>query len=610
MPALARLCARSGRGWAFVPSTPDNLPLIGAGRRDAGALRRRRARGPRDHDVARHRPPDRGRDPRPRERDRSDALFADPRISGGGACLRPSRSTIDGRAAAAPAGITVAAALENAGVRALPDVRRGASRAASSARWASASSAASRSTASRTGARAWRSCATGCASRRGASLGVSGPGVRRSGGGARVRRRRRRRRAGGRRGGVPRGRGRRADGRARRGARAGRADLPAPPGRGSSRRRASLARAARALGRGRAPGRGGLRRGCARTAAGSSRPRRRRGSASSARGASFSRPARASSSFRFPGWTLPGVMGAGGAQALAKTGAQLARAHGRGGRIGRRCCFPWRRRSRRRASRSRWSPSRRGWRRSRGSPRRSRRFPGKLREAARYRSAFFDAPYRTGAWVAEARGRGRLESVVLTDGAARFEVACDLAAVGYGLVPNTELARLLGCATRGGRRRRRRAAADERARRLLRGRAVRRRRRRGRDRRGRDRRARGRRGSRRCGRSRRADGRAGARPPARRGDAARVPAASRARGAGPARHDRLPLRGRALREPRRLRERARGQALLPRGHGTVPGARLRPGARVSLRLGFGYAYARRSSRRGWAVSSTRDKERA
>ena len=32
----------------------------------------------------------------------------------------------------------------------------------------------------------------------------------------------------------------------------------------------------------------------------------------------------------------------------------------------------------------------------------------------------------------------------------RFEVPCDLAAVGYGLVPNTELARLLGCATRAG----------------------------------------------------------------------------------------------------------------------------------------------------------------
>jgi NADPH-dependent 2,4-dienoyl-CoA reductase/sulfur reductase-like enzyme len=78
------------------------------------------------------------------------------------------------------------------------------------------------------------------------------------------------------------------------------------------------------------------------------------------------------------------------------------------------------------------------------------RFPGKLLEAARYRSAFFDTPYRTGTWVVEARGSSRLESVVLTDGSRQFEVACSLAAVGYGLVPNTELPRLLGCAMRAG----------------------------------------------------------------------------------------------------------------------------------------------------------------
>ncbi len=78
------------------------------------------------------------------------------------------------------------------------------------------------------------------------------------------------------------------------------------------------------------------------------------------------------------------------------------------------------------------------------------RHPDKLAEAARHRAGFFPAPYRSGTWVAEAVGRDRVEAVVLTDGRDRFTVSCDLAAVGYGLVPNLELARLLGCEIRRG----------------------------------------------------------------------------------------------------------------------------------------------------------------
>jgi D-hydroxyproline dehydrogenase subunit alpha len=151
----------------------------------------------------------------------------------------------------------------------------------------------------------------------------------------------------------------------------------------------------------------------------------------------------------FPGWTLPGVMGAGGAQALAKSGAALggrtAVVAGSGplllpvaatlAKMG--VDMPLVAEQAGMAALAQFTTVLAG-------------FPGKLLEAARYRAAFFDTPYRTGTWVAEARGNGRLESLVLTDGAARFEVPCDLAAIGYGLVPNTELARLLGCAMRGG----------------------------------------------------------------------------------------------------------------------------------------------------------------
>jgi NADPH-dependent 2,4-dienoyl-CoA reductase/sulfur reductase-like enzyme len=78
------------------------------------------------------------------------------------------------------------------------------------------------------------------------------------------------------------------------------------------------------------------------------------------------------------------------------------------------------------------------------------RAPGKLLEAAQYRSAFFGTPYKTGTWVTEARGRESLEGVILSNGRDRFEIACDLAAVAYGLVPNTELARSIGCQVRRG----------------------------------------------------------------------------------------------------------------------------------------------------------------
>ena len=151
----------------------------------------------------------------------------------------------------------------------------------------------------------------------------------------------------------------------------------------------------------------------------------------------------------FPGWTLPGVMGAGGAQALWKAGASLR---------GRRAVVA--------GSGPLLLPVAASLAKSgaevalvaeqaglaalvrfavglAGSPRR-------LVEAARYRSAFSAAPYRPGTWIEEARGAGCVESVIVTDGRTSEEMACDLVAAGFGLVPNTELARLLGGTVRGG----------------------------------------------------------------------------------------------------------------------------------------------------------------
>ncbi len=151
----------------------------------------------------------------------------------------------------------------------------------------------------------------------------------------------------------------------------------------------------------------------------------------------------------FPGWTLPGVMGAGAAQALWKSGASFrdraAVVAGSGPLL-----LPVAASLSKAGARVALVAEQARGRALAGYAASLWRFPGKLREAARYRSAFARSPYRAGWWIARALGSVRLEAVVATDGRRSKEIACDLLAVGYGLVPNTELARLLGCAMRNG----------------------------------------------------------------------------------------------------------------------------------------------------------------
>jgi len=72
--------------------------------------------------------------------------------------------------------------------------------------------------------------------------------------------------------------------------------------------------------------------------------------------------------------------------------------------------------------------------------------PSKLAAGLAYRARLGRVAYSAGTWVVEALGGERLEAVVLTDGLRRWTVPCDVLACGFGLVANTELARLLGCA--------------------------------------------------------------------------------------------------------------------------------------------------------------------
>jgi NADPH-dependent 2,4-dienoyl-CoA reductase/sulfur reductase-like enzyme len=146
----------------------------------------------------------------------------------------------------------------------------------------------------------------------------------------------------------------------------------------------------------------------------------------------------------FPGWTLPGVVGVGGAQALLKAGARfegrrfvvagsgpllpaVAAALAKSGArvvglaeqapLGRLAAF----------GASLW------------------RTPSKLAEGLGYGARLRGAPYRTGAWVREVEERGGALRARLTDGRREWSWECDVVACGFGLVPNLELPRLLGC---------------------------------------------------------------------------------------------------------------------------------------------------------------------
>ena len=146
----------------------------------------------------------------------------------------------------------------------------------------------------------------------------------------------------------------------------------------------------------------------------------------------------------FPGWTLPGVMGVGGLQALVKAGLDPA---------GKRVVL---------AGSGPLLPAVGAALTKAGATLRGMYdqaplaalaafgfsllwMPGKLFESARYRLRTRGVPYRTGGWGGRAEGRGRVERVTLTDGRKQWTVDCDWLGCAFHLVPNLELPRLLGC---------------------------------------------------------------------------------------------------------------------------------------------------------------------
>jgi NADPH-dependent 2,4-dienoyl-CoA reductase/sulfur reductase-like enzyme len=146
----------------------------------------------------------------------------------------------------------------------------------------------------------------------------------------------------------------------------------------------------------------------------------------------------------FPGWTLPGVMGAGGLQALVKSGLSVA---------GKRVVI---------AGSGPLLLAVAEYLRRAGAEiiliaeqalgSRIRKFaarlflhPAKFWQAIQLKRALGGIPYRFGMWPVAAGGAAKLEWVELVRDGVKTRVACDYLACGFHLVPNVELAELLGC---------------------------------------------------------------------------------------------------------------------------------------------------------------------
>ncbi|SAL05018.1 oxidoreductase [Caballeronia calidae] len=146
----------------------------------------------------------------------------------------------------------------------------------------------------------------------------------------------------------------------------------------------------------------------------------------------------------YPGWTLPGVTGAGGLQALIKGGTPV-----RGERIVIAGTGPllWAA-----AVTAREQGAQVAAIVEQAAPGDVRRFamgllhtPAKLAQALRMRFDLRATPYYRDAHVAEACGDARLTHVRVRRGDEDMRIDCDRLACAYGLVPNTQIGRALGC---------------------------------------------------------------------------------------------------------------------------------------------------------------------
>ncbi|WEN15029.1 FAD/NAD(P)-binding oxidoreductase [Rhodanobacter sp. AS-Z3] len=146
----------------------------------------------------------------------------------------------------------------------------------------------------------------------------------------------------------------------------------------------------------------------------------------------------------FPGWTLPGVTGAGGLQALAKQGWPV-----QGKRVVVAGSGPllWATAAtlRRHGAHVLGIHEQASAAAVRAFAMQLWRWPARAVQAVQLRALLHDVSYHCGSFVRRAHGDTAVTAVEVVNARGVSRIDCDLLAVGYGLVPNVELPGMLGC---------------------------------------------------------------------------------------------------------------------------------------------------------------------
>lgn len=146
----------------------------------------------------------------------------------------------------------------------------------------------------------------------------------------------------------------------------------------------------------------------------------------------------------FPGWTLPGVMGAGGLQALVKSGLEIDGARvviaGSGPLLLAVAAY-----LRHCGARIEAICEQASARKVHAFARKLAGHPGKFWQAASLRTSLLGVRYLYSAWPVAAGRAEKVEWVDISESGGVRRIDCDYLACGFDLVANTELAQALGC---------------------------------------------------------------------------------------------------------------------------------------------------------------------
>ncbi|MGZ4789426.1 MAG: FAD-dependent oxidoreductase [Terriglobales bacterium] len=151
----------------------------------------------------------------------------------------------------------------------------------------------------------------------------------------------------------------------------------------------------------------------------------------------------------FPGWTLPNVMGAGGLQALVKSGLPIQGKRvvvaGTGPLLLAVAAY-----LRKHGAEISLICEQASWKKLARFGMTLMSHPGKITQGLQLKRDIAGVRFKANSWIVAAHGQEALESVTVSHAGRTGVIECDYLACGFHLVPNTELAILLGCRTRNG----------------------------------------------------------------------------------------------------------------------------------------------------------------